>query len=645
MPISEGQLLWQPSEAARAASRLTQFAAFVRESRGLAFEDYDSLWRWSVDQLEDFWASITEFFDVKFHAPYTQVLKTRVMPGAKWFTDSTLNYAEHCLRGDSGGPVIIAADETGGYREISMPELRRAVSSLASHLRGLGVQAGDRVAAYIGNTPEAIIAFLATASIGAIWSSTSPEMGLGSVVDRFAQIEPKVLFAATGYSYNGKFFDRSDLVRQLESALPTLERTIRLGAEFDALLTDDAPSEFTAVPFDHSLYILYSSGTTGLPKPIVHGHGGILLEHFKQLALQTDLSERDRFFWFTTTGWMMWNYLVSGLLVGSPIVLWDGSPTHPSPDALWRLCERAGVTVFGCGAAYLHGNIKMNLEPAKTCDLSKLRAIGSTGSPLSLEGFEFVFDKIKPDLQLFSTSGGTDVCSAFLGGSPWSAVWAGELSCRSLGASIESFDAHNEAVLETVGELMITKPMPSMPVKFWNDPDHKRYLDSYFAETPGVWRHGDWIKITTRGSAVIYGRSDATINRGGVRMGTAEVYSVVERIPEVLDSLVIDLELLGRESFMPLFVVLQAGESLTPSLESRIKSEIRQALSPRLVPDKIVAVSQLPRTLNGKKLELPVRKILLGADPKKVVNPDALVNAGALEFFVAFAKTLQKDAR
>jgi acetoacetyl-CoA synthetase len=640
MPISEGQLLWQPSEAARASSRLTQFAAFLNDTRGLEFKDYESLWRWSVDRLEDFWAAIAEFFDVKFHTPYTCVLEARVMPGAKWFVGATLNYAEHCLRLDSSQPVIIFADEAGMYREISMVELRRSVSSLASHLRELGVGAGDRVAAYVGNTPEAIIAFLATASLGAIWSSTSLEMGLGSVVDRFSQIEPKVLFAATGYAYNGKFFDRAEMVRDFENALPTLERTIRLGAEFDSLLARDAPLEFTPVPFDHPLYILYSSGTTGLPKPIVHGHGGILLEHFKQLALQSDLSEHDRFFWFTTTGWMMWNYLVSGLSVGSSLVLWDGSPTHPSSDALWRLCERAGVTVFGCGAAYLHGNIKLGLEPSEHFDLSKLRAIGSTGSPLSLEGFEFVYTKVKPNVQLLSTSGGTDVCSAFLGGSPWTPVWAGELSCRSLGASIESFDERGESVLETVGELMITKPMPSMPVKFWNDPGDKRYLESYFNDTPGVWRHGDWIKITARGSAIIYGRSDATINRGGVRMGTAEVYSVVERIPEVLDSLVIDLELLGRSSFMPLFIVLRAGESLSPDLELRIKTEIRQALSPRLVPDKIIVVSELPRTLNGKKLELPVRKILLGADPNKVANPDALVNAGALEFFVSLAKTL-----
>jgi acetoacetyl-CoA synthetase len=640
--MQEGQLLWSPSQNSQSSSQLSAFAASLKISRGLELLDYESLYAWSVDSLEDFWESVWNFFEIDGTA-YTSVLEARIMPNAKWFCGSSLNYAAHCLRHNSSQAAIIAANESGGDTKISWTELKAQVSSLAAYLRQIGVTRGDRVAAYIGNTPEAIVAFLATASLGAIWSSTSMEMGLGSVVDRFSQIEPKVLFAATNYSYNGKFFDRTSLVTDLETALPSVEKTIRLGSEFNLLLTQDAVLEFEAVPFDHPLYILYSSGTTGLPKPIVHGHGGILLEHYKQLGLQTDLSSNDRFFWFTTTGWMMWNYLVSGLLLGSSLVLWDGSPTHPNPDALWQLCERAKVTVFGCGAAFIHGNIKMGLEPAKTFDLSHLRAIGSTGSPLSLDGFKFVYEKVKPDIQLMSVSGGTDICSAFLGGSPWSAVYAGELSCRSLGAAVSSFDESGNALLETVGELVLTKPMPSMPVKFWNDPSNKRYLESYFADYPNVWRHGDWVKITHKGSAIIYGRSDATLNKGGVRMGTAEVYSVVERIPEILDSLIIDLEQLGKASFMPLFIVLRQGISLTSDLELRIKNAIRTELSPRLIPDKILVVPEIPRTLSGKKLELPIRKILLGANANKVLNVDALANPNSLEFFSRFAAGLRHN--
>jgi acetoacetyl-CoA synthetase len=635
--MQEGQLLWNPRLAD--ASQLSAFAAFLESSQGLKFVDYATLHAWSVDSLEDFWEAVWQFYAVDGTA-YTSVLEARVMPNAKWFSGSKLNYAAHCLKSTSSQTALIAADENGTYQEITWTELKAQVSSLAAHLRTLGVSSGDRVVAYIGNTPEAIVAFLATASLGAIWSSTSMEMGLGSIVDRFSQIEPKVLFAATSYSYNGKFFDRSSMIIDLENALPSLEKTIRLGSEFNALLENPAPLVFEAMPFDHPLYILYSSGTTGLPKPIMHGHGGILLEHYKQLGLQTDLGSSDCFFWFTTTGWMMWNYLVSGLLLGSTIVVWDGAPTHPNPNALWQLCSRAKVTVFGCGAAFIHGNIKLGLEPAKTFDLSSLRAIGSTGSPLSMDGFAFIYEKVKADVQLMSVSGGTDICSAFLGGSPWSPVYAGELSCRSLGADIQSFDENGQALLEQVGELVVIKPMPSMPVKFWNDTENKRYLESYFAEYPNVWRHGDWIKITTRGSAIIYGRSDATINKGGVRMGTAEVYSVVERIPEILDSLIIDLEQLGKESFMPLFIVLRDGLSLTLDLEQRIKTAIRTELSPRLIPDKILAVQDIPRTLSGKKLELPIRKILLGANVNKVLNVDALANPTSLEFFVDFAKTM-----
>jgi acetoacetyl-CoA synthetase len=634
--MQQGDLLWSP--ARDQTTRLDHFAAFLKTTRGLEFFDYDALWGWSVDRLEDFWQSVYQFFEVR-GSPYSNVLETRVMPGAKWFTGCTLNYAEHCFVHQNQTPAIIFADERGVYRQISWAELERQVGSLASHLREFGVQAGDRVVGYMGNTPEAVVAFLASASLGAIWSCTSLEMGVGSIVDRFSQIEPKILFAATQYHYNGKAVDVRATVSGLQEKLPSLQKTILLGQEFDSLLARDCKPEFVALPFDHPLYILYSSGTTGLPKPIVHGHGGILLEHLKQLGLQTNLQATDRFFWFTTTGWMMWNYLVSGLLVGSSLVLYDGSPTHPTPDALWRLCERAKITVFGCGAAYLHGNIKLGLEPGRDFDLSALRAIGSTGSPLSLDGFAFVYERVKADVQLFSTSGGTDVCSAFLGSSPWSPVWAGELSCRSLGADLHALDNHGQHVLEAVGELVLKSPMPSMPLYFWNDPNNQRYLESYFADFAGVWRHGDWVKITSRGSAIIYGRSDATINKAGVRIGTAEFYGVVEGLPEVQDSLIINLEQLGQPSYMPLFVVLQAA--LTPELEGKIKSAIRQQLSPRLVPDEIIALHAIPRTLNGKKLELPIKKILLGATPEQVLNKDAVANPEALEFFVGLAQKRQ----
>jgi acetoacetyl-CoA synthetase len=634
--MQQGDLLWSPLP--NQTTRLDNFVAFLKTTRGLEFLDYDMLWHWSVDKLEDFWESVYQFFEVR-GSPYSHVLEARVMPGAKWFTGCTLNYAEHCFLHKSQKPALIFANEAGIYTECSWAELERQVGSLADHLRQFGVQAGDRVVGYLGNTPEAVVAFLASASLGAIWSCTSLEMGVGSIVDRFSQIEPKVLLAATEYHYNGKRVDCHATVVALQQKLPSLQKTILLGEEFNSLLTRDCQPEFVPLPFEHPLYILYSSGTTGLPKPIVHGHGGILLEHDKQLGLQTNLNAQDRFFWFTTTGWMMWNYLVSGLLVGSSLVLWDGSPTHPTPDALWRLCERAKITVFGCGAAYLHGNIKLGLEPGRDFDLTTLRAIGSTGSPLSLDGFAFVYQKVKADVQLFSTSGGTDVCSAFLGGSPWSPVWAGELSCRSLGADLHALDDHGQPVLEMVGELVLKSPMPSMPLYFWNDPNKQRYLESYFADFAGAWRHGDWVKITARGSAIIYGRSDATINKAGVRIGTAEIYGVVEGLPEVQDSLIINLEQLGQSSYMPLFVVL--ATPLTPELESTIKNTIRGQLSPRLVPDEIFAVAAIPRTLNGKKLELPIKKIFLGAAPEKVLNKDALANPQALDIFIGLAQKRQ----
>src|SRR4051812_44315893 len=630
--MSAATPIWRPSPSAIEDSELTRYQRWLAATHGRTFADYRALWEWSTTDLEGFWGSLWEYFDISASTPYERVLGSRTMPGAEWFRGARLSYAEHIFRGKRDDDVaIVHASETRPLAELRWRELRELTAQIAAGLRANGVTRGDRVVAYMPNIPETAAAFLACASIGAVWSSCSPDFGVRSVIDRFAQIEPKVLLTVDGYSYGGKRIDRSADVAALRAAMPSLEHTFvlpYLGAEgnWDELLR---PGELTfeQLPFDHPLWVLYSSGTTGLPKAIVHGQGGILLEHLKKSRLHSDLSERDRFFWFTTTGWMMWNFLVGGLLSGAAIVLYDG---QPDPQGLWDFAEEAGVTCFGTSAGFIGACIKAEPQPP---ELPKLRAVGSTGSPLPPEGFEWIYEHVKSDVWLFSTSGGTDLCTAFVGACPLLPVYAGELQCRCLGAAVDAFDEDGRPVVDEVGELVITEPMPSMPLFFWNDPDGSRYRESYFDMYPGVWRHGDWIKITPRGGAVIYGRSDSTINRQGVRMGTSEIYSAVESLPEVLDSLVVDVN-----EWMPLYVVLRDRAELDDDLRSEIRRRVRESCSPRHVPDEIVQITEVPRTLSGKKLEVPVKKILLGGDPERAASRDSLANPAALDVFTEMAR-------
>jgi acetoacetyl-CoA synthetase len=650
----EGTLLWEPSEELKENANISRYMKWLEDEKGLSFSDYGELWEWSVTELEEFWASIWEYFDVKASKPYERVLSQREMPGANWFEGAELNYAEHAFRNARPDePAVLHRSELRPLGEMTWRELREKVAALAAGLKELGVGRDDRVVAYLPNVPEALVGFLACASIGAIWSSCSPDFGLGAVVDRFAQIEPKVLFAVDGYRYGGKDYDRTEVVARLQEEMPALEKTIILPylkeepdtselenvVLWDELLSgnEGAELQFEQVPFDHPLWVLYSSGTTGLPKAIVHGHGGILLEHLKKLILHVDLGTEDRFFWFTTTGWMMWNFLVSGLLAGSAILLYDGSPGYPDMNVLWEFAEETGMTCFGTSAGYIASCMDAGIEPGRDLDLGALKSIGSTGSPLPPEGFEWAYEDVKEDLWLFSTSGGTDLCTAFVGGCPLLPVRAGELQCRSLGAKVEAFDEEGNPLVDEVGELVITEPMPSMPLYLWGDEDGERFRESYFDVYPGVWRHGDWIKIKPNGSAVIYGRSDAVINRGGVRMGTAEIYRAVDKVEEVQDSLIVDVQKDG-EDHMPLFVVLKEGVELDDELADKIKKSIRETTSPRHVPDEVMAVSDIPRTLNGKKLEVPVKKILSGTPPEEAVSKDSLSNPDSLDTFVELAE-------
>jgi acetoacetyl-CoA synthetase len=685
--------LWEPSAADVGRAEMTRFMRFAGERRGAPFADYDELWRWSVGELEEFWASIWEFCRVHASKPYEQVLGDRwsegspmsshEMPGTRWFAGAELNYAENLLAEHrSGGArdpaevAVLHASELRELDQLTWGELSAQVARAAAGLRALGVQRGDRVVAYMPNIPETLVAFLATASIGAIWSSAAPEFGARSVIDRFAQIEPKVLLAVDGYRHGGKDFDRTGVLEKILPELSTVEHLVLLpyltvgaddaqrasalgavaggdtgtgtegtGITWDGLLDLDPPAEgaeptFEQVPFDHPLWVLYSSGTTGLPKAIVQGHGGILVEQLKK-SLHLDLRRGDRMFWFTTTGWMMWNFLVGCLLSDAAIVLYDGSPGHPDLGVLWDLAERTGMTCMGLSAGLLASSEKAGIEPGRDHDLSALRAIGSTGSPLAPESFKWVYEHVKPDVWLFSTSGGTDVCTAFVAGCPLLPVYEGELQCRALGCAVEAWDEQGNSLTDEVGELVITEPLPSMPLFFWNDPDGERLRESYFSMYPGIWRHGDWIRITPRGGAVIYGRSDSTINRQGVRMGTSEIYRAVATVPEVLDSLVVDVPRGGAEQelWMGLFVVLREGATLDDELRKTIKRRIREDCSPRHVPNEILAIDEVPRTLSGKVLEVPVKKILMGTPPAQAASVDSLANPRSLDYFVELAKT------
>ncbi|QWF80083.1 acetoacetate--CoA ligase [Amycolatopsis sp. CA-230715] len=650
------EVLWKPSREHVADTRIEAFRAWLATERDVKVDGYDELWRFSTEDLDGFWGAVTEFFGVRWHERPSEVLADRSMPGAKWFPGGTLNYAEHALTSDVAGAAkaddelaLIFHREDGVAGEVTYGELRARVAAARAALAELGVGKGDRVVALAPNCPQTLVAFLAAASLGAIWSSCSPDFGVRAVSDRFAQIEPKVLVAVNGYVYNGRSFDVRPTVRKLAEEIETVEATLLIdyvgGGTFDGALDwdetlakhDGAELAFEPVPFDHPLWVLYSSGTTGLPKGIVHGHGGIIAEHLKAIGLQYDLGPGDRFFWFTTTGWMMWNFLVSGLLVGTTVVLFDGSPGHPDLGVLWKLAEQHRVSYFGTSAPFVQSCLKAHLRPAAQYDLTALRAIGSTGSPLSQEGFRWLVDEVGASVQICSVSGGTDLCTAFVGSAPDVPVWIGELSCRSLGTAAASYDEAGKPVVEEVGELVITAPMPSMPVFFWHDEDGSRLREAYFEDFPGVWRHGDWIKITTRGSAVIYGRSDSTLNRGGVRMGTAEFYRVVEGYDEVADSLVIDTSSAANpDGELLCFLVLAEGVTLD-EIEPVLRRELRGALSPRHVPDRFVVVAEVPRTLNGKKCEVPVKKILSGVAPERAVSRDALANPASLAPFVELA--------
>jgi acetoacetyl-CoA synthetase len=649
------EVLWSPPPDVRQGSRIGRYLEWLERAQHRSFATYDELWRWSVDAPGPFWASIWDHFGVIGHARPEAALGDHRMPGASWFPGATLNYAEHALRLPDRADddvVIVGRSQTRGPVDLTAVGLRDQVARCRAGLASLGIRRGDRVAAFLPNVPEAIVALLATASLGAIWTSCAPEFGTRAVIDRFGQVEPKVLLAIDGYRYGDREVDRTAELGELRAALPTLVATVVLpyldpvraaavpgAVPWAELLATGGTSAFEAVPFDHPLYILYSSGTTGLPKAIVHGHGGILLEHLKALALHTDLGPSDRFLWFTTTGWMMWNYLVSGLAVGSTVVTFDGNPAHPSLSSLWRVASETGTTYLGTSAPFLMACRKAGLRPGSDLDLGRLRGVGSTGSPLPATGFEWVRDAVSAALPVGSLSGGTDLCTGFLGPCPLVPVWSGEISCRMLGARVEAYDGDGRSVVGREGELVITAPMPSMPVGLWGDEDGSRLRAAYFATYPGVWRHGDWLTITERGSCVISGRSDATLNRGGVRIGTAEFYGVVEAMPEVADSLVIHLEdPAGGAGELLLFVVPRDGRALDAELRRRIGSELRDSLSPRHVPDTIVAVAAIPRTLSGKKLEVPVKRILLGSPPDLTASRDALADPASLEPFVALAE-------
>ncbi|WP_164214473.1 acetoacetate--CoA ligase [Virgibacillus sp. YIM 98842] len=652
--IKEGTLLWEPDEKWKQKTNIQAYMEWLNNNKNLQFYDYHSLWKWSVNELEAFWESQWEYFDIQSTKTYTSVLSTHKMPGAKWFDGAEINYTEHIFRNrKTDKPAIIHASEIRETSEITWNELYKQTAAMQKTLKNLGVQKGDRIVAYAPNIYETIIVFLASASLGAIWSSASPDFGTQSVIDRFKQIEPKVMVTVDGYLYGGKNFERMETVKEIQAELPTLEATIAVpylnqDADFSALknpiIWQDAVQTkgsqtltYEPVPFNDPLWVLFSSGTTGKPKPIVQSQGGILLEHLKALTFHSDLDENDRFFWFTTTGWMMWNFLVSGLLTGSTVILYDGNPAYPDKNMLWKFAEDTKMTVFGTSASYITGCMKdENLQPGEEYDLSHLKSIGSTGSPLPPEGFNWCYENVKQDVWIASASGGTDVCTAFISGTPILPVYAGELQCRALGAKIESFSDDGNPQIEEVGELVLTKPFPSMPIYFWGDPDGSRLYESYFDVFPGIWCHGDYLKVTDRHTCVIYGRSDATINRAGIRIGTSEIYRAVDQVKAVADSLIVDIPK-GNDSETPLFVQMKEGYELTEDIKQAIKRQIRTQCSPRHVPTGVYEVEDLPKTLNGKKLEIPVKKILMGKPVEQVVNKGSLSNEKALDYFVEFA--------
>lgn len=649
--LPPGETLWTPAHDARETTRLGRYMTWLREEGGLAFDGYEDLWTWSVSDLDAFWRSIWDHFDVVAHAEPTAVLGARTMPGAEWFPGARLNYAENVLRAGGDDEIaIVAHSQTRGTTETTRGELRAEVRRVREGLRRLGVGPGDRVAGYVANTPEAVVGLLASASLGAIWAACPPEFGTQSVLDRIRQIDPKVLIAVDGYRYGEKVVDRSAVVQQLRDELPHLAGTVAIPyldpdgpapagtvpwAELRAI---DAPMAYESVAFDHPLWILFSSGTTGLPKPIMHGHGGIVLEHLKMGALQQDLGPGDRFLFFSTTGWMVWNRVVSALMVGASVVLIDGDPTYPELDQLFRTVADDGVTVWGVSATYLMMCRESGVVPRERYDLSRLRAMFAAGSPVPIEGYRYVYADVAPHAHFYSGSGGTDICSGICSGTPITPVTAGEISARMLGVAAHAFGPDATPVIDEVGELVITEPMPSMPVGFWGDTDGSRQHGSYFDVFPGVWRHGDRFVVSSRGTCNVTGRSDATLNRGGVRLGTGEIYDVVERLPEVQDSVAVHLEgQAGGRGDLLLFVVLHPDAILDEDLRRRMARELRSQRSPRHVPDEVYAVAAVPRTLTGKKLEVPVKRVMQGADVETVASRGALLDPDAMDVFVALA--------
>jgi acetoacetyl-CoA synthetase len=647
--VGAAEPIWSPDARSRERSEIARFLAWLRE-RGVECAGYPEAWQWSVDDPGAFWTAVAEYYDVCFDGSLVPALPDAAMPGAVWFPNARVNLAEHLLAGRDDATAVIATDESGARLDITYAHLRARVGAVQQGLLELGVERGDRVVALMPNRLETLMAFLACAGLGIVWSSCAPEFGTQSVIDRFAQLEPAVLLVVDSYRYGGKRFDKIADIAVIREAITSLREVVVLsddassapptGARDWAELerTPAAPA-FERLPFDHPLWVLYSSGTTGLPKGIAHGHGGILIEGFKQIRLHMDLTSEDRFMWFTTTGWMMWNVVVTGLLSGGTIVLYDGSPTHPDLSAIWRLSESARITYLGLSASFLELCMKERLAPGETSDLSSLRSLGSTGSPMSPAAFSWVHDHVRPDIPIFSMSGGTDVCSSFLSASRLLPVFPGELQCRALGVAAEAFDPTGQPVIGEMGELVITQPMPSMPLFLWGDDSDERLFETYFSYYPGVWRHGDWVTFTERGSAVIHGRSDATLNRGGIRMGSGEFYRVVEELPEVVDSLVVEDGPDATSARLLLFVVLQPGRQLDESLERTVRTAIRKTISPRHVPDAIIQAPSLPRTLNGKKLEVPVKRLLSGAAIETAVSLGSVTDPDALSFFVEYASS------
>lgn len=655
--IQEGELLWTPGEERIETANLTAFIDWLNQTKDLRLADYGDLQRWSVECLEDFWQSIWDYYKVESSTPYESVLADSTMPGARWFPGAHLNYAQHVMRPERPGSVALwHSSESSALANVFWEDVGNQVRAVATQLRKLGVKPGDRVAAYMPNIPEAVVAMLATTSIGAVWSSCSPDFGSQSVLDRFLQIQPKVLFCVDGYRYGGACFDRLQEVRGIVERLETLELVVLLpyldpannalpceGALRWAELLDHPPVdaaefEFEQVPFDHPLWILFSSGTTGLPKPIVHGHGGVVLESLKFSHLHLELTLESRAFFFSTTGWVVWNLLVNTLMTGAAIILYDGSPGHPKPDVLWKMAAESRATLFGASPTYVQLMEKLGVVPQQRFDLGHLDTVLLTGSPATPENVAWFYDNVKKDLWVCSGSGGTEVCSAFVAGSSTLPVYAGEIQAACLGVDARAYDHAGAEIGDEVGELVITQSMPSMPIYFWNDPGGARYRSSYFETFAGVWRHGDFFKVNDRGGCYIQGRSDSTLNRYGVRIGTAEIYRAVESLDEVDDSLIVNLSLAGGKFFMPLFVKLADGSGLTEELTQKIYTRLRKECSPRHVPDKTIQVAAIPYTLTGKKMEVPVRNLLQGVPLEEAANPDAMTDPTSIDFFVAYAR-------